>query len=142
MRLWSLHPKYLDSKGLTALWREGLLARNVLKGGIAGYRNHPQLIRFREQKDPTKAINAYLYHVYSEGVRRGYDFDRAKLGRKVSGVTMAVTKGQLEFELKRLKGKLKDRAPVKYNEISRLRAPKPNPAFRVVKGRKEKWEKS
>lgn len=142
MRLWSLHPKYLDSKGLTALWREGLLARNVLKGGIAGYRNHPQLIRFREQKDPTKAVNAYLYHVYSEGVRRGYDFDRSKLGRKVSGVTMAVTKGQLEFELKHLKKKLKERAPVKYNEISRLRSPKPNPVFRAVKGRKEKWEKS
>ncbi|MFR6354685.1 pyrimidine dimer DNA glycosylase/endonuclease V, partial [Akkermansia sp.] len=27
MRLWSLHPSYLDSAGLVALWREGLLAR-------------------------------------------------------------------------------------------------------------------
>ena len=29
MRLWSLHPRYLDRQGLTALWREGLLARAV-----------------------------------------------------------------------------------------------------------------
>jgi len=25
MRLWTLHPKYLDARGLVALWREGLL---------------------------------------------------------------------------------------------------------------------
>jgi len=47
MRLWSLHPKYLDSKGLVALWREGLLAKKVLEGGTKGYRNHPQLERLK-----------------------------------------------------------------------------------------------
>ncbi|WP_223209021.1 pyrimidine dimer DNA glycosylase/endonuclease V [Pyrococcus furiosus] len=39
--LWSLHPKYLDSKGLVALWREGLLAKKVLEGKTRSYRNHP-----------------------------------------------------------------------------------------------------
>ena len=29
MRLWSLHPRYLDAKGLVALWREALLAQAV-----------------------------------------------------------------------------------------------------------------
>lgn len=38
MRLWSLHPKYLDTKGLVACWREGLLARKVLLGETRGYR--------------------------------------------------------------------------------------------------------
>ena len=28
MRLWTLHPKYLDAAGLVALWREALLAQN------------------------------------------------------------------------------------------------------------------
>jgi len=32
LRLWSLNPKYLDAKGLVALWREALLARKVLSG--------------------------------------------------------------------------------------------------------------
>lgn len=30
MRLWSVHPGWLDAKGLVAAWREGLLARAVL----------------------------------------------------------------------------------------------------------------
>ncbi|HKZ12022.1 MAG TPA: pyrimidine dimer DNA glycosylase/endonuclease V [Rhodanobacteraceae bacterium] len=35
MRLWSLHPRYLDSKGLTAAWREALLARAGQTRGFA-----------------------------------------------------------------------------------------------------------
>lgn len=31
MRIWSIHPKYLDTKGLVALWRETLLAKHVLE---------------------------------------------------------------------------------------------------------------
>jgi hypothetical protein len=45
MRLWTLHPRYLDVKGLTAAWREALLAQKVLAGFTIGYMNHPQLIR-------------------------------------------------------------------------------------------------
>jgi len=52
MRLWSLHPRYLDAKGLNALWREGLLARKVLENETRGYQKHPQLERFRSQPDP------------------------------------------------------------------------------------------
>ena len=63
MRLWSLHPGYLDCKGLVALWREGLLAQKVLLGATKGYRNHPQLDRFKLQTDPIAAIAAYLREV-------------------------------------------------------------------------------
>ena len=41
MKLWSIHPKYLDAKGLVALWREALLAQKVLDGKTEGYKNHP-----------------------------------------------------------------------------------------------------
>ena len=78
MRLWSLHPKYLDSKGLVALWREGLLARAVLKGETKGYKNHPQLIRFKNHENPLAAINTYLLNVYRESERRFYNFNRKK----------------------------------------------------------------
>ena len=47
MRIWSIHPKYLDTKGLVALWRETLLAKNVLEEKTKGYKYHPQLIRFK-----------------------------------------------------------------------------------------------
>jgi len=66
MRLWSLHPKYLDSKGLVALWRETLLAKHVLEGKTKGYRNHPQLDRFKLSEDPLAAINYYLQMIYEE----------------------------------------------------------------------------
>ena len=64
MRIWSLHPKYLDSKGLVALWRETLLAKHVLEGKTKGYKNHPQLNRFKEIKDPIGVINQYLSEIY------------------------------------------------------------------------------
>tara|TARA_R110002073_G_scaffold65940_12_gene164397 strand:+ start:408 stop:608 length:201 start_codon:yes stop_codon:yes gene_type:complete len=60
MRLWSLHPKYLDAKGLVALWREGLLAQNVLLGNTKGYKNHPQLMRFKNTSNQSAAIASYL----------------------------------------------------------------------------------
>jgi hypothetical protein len=63
MRLWSLHPKYLDAKGLVALWREALLAQAVLRGNTRGYQNHPQLLRFRQQSSPLSAIASYLVSV-------------------------------------------------------------------------------
>ena len=52
MRLWSIHPKYLGTKGLVALWREALLAQKVLQGNTKGYKIalryfglKPQIIR-------------------------------------------------------------------------------------------------
>ena len=54
MRLWSIHPKYLDTKGLLAVWREALLAKKVLENKTKGYKNHPQLERFKQQNDPLK----------------------------------------------------------------------------------------
>lgn len=64
MRLWSLNPKYLDSKGLVALWRESLLAQKVLEGNTRGYTNHPQLLRFKKHNKPQLAISYFLYYIY------------------------------------------------------------------------------
>ena len=76
MRLWSIHPKYLDTKGLVALWREALLAKKVLKGETKKYINHPQLNRFKELKNPLPFISTYLLYIWKEGEKRGYDFDK------------------------------------------------------------------
>ena len=43
MRLRSLHPSMMDTKGLVALWRESLLAKNVLENKTKGYKNRPKL---------------------------------------------------------------------------------------------------
>lgn len=140
MRLWSLHPKYLDSKGLVALWREGLLARKVLIGQTKGYKNHPQLLRFKKHKFPVKAIDTYLFNVYRESELRNYNFNLSKIGNNFTEELVNVTKSQLIYELEHLKSKLKIRDPEKCMELKCVTVPIPNPFFRMVEGDVETWE--
>lgn len=140
MRLWSLHPKYLDSKGLVALWREGLLARVVLKGETVGYKNHPQLIRFKNLNHPISFIDSYLLNVYIESLLRSYKFNRNKIGYDFTESKINVTYGQIKFECKHLRSKLKVRDQIKYNELLKINLPDTNPIFRVVEGDIEPWE--
>jgi hypothetical protein len=141
MRLWSLHPKYLDRIGLIALWREALLAKNVLENKTRGYKNHPQLNRFKKSKDPLRAINIYLSEVYNEAVNRKYNFDRTKFSASDENERMEVTAGQINYEFSHLKKKLSKRDLDKFNEIANVTIPEGNPFFNVVKGEVEEWEK-
>lgn len=140
MRIWSLHPKYLDAKGLVALWREALLAKNVLEGNTKGYKHHPQLKRFRETSDPVAAINNYLLSVHEEATMRGYKFNKDKIDWDAKPLRMKVTDGQVEFELKHLLNKLKVRDSKKHEQISELKSPDPHPIFIIVPGEVEGWE--
>ncbi|ACB07149.1 pyrimidine dimer DNA glycosylase/endonuclease V [Candidatus Korarchaeum cryptofilum] len=144
MRLWSIHPKYLDRIGLVAVWREGLLAKRVLEGKTKGYRNHPQLLRFKESERPLDSIDAYLFQIYLEARRRGYSFDISKIRDiELLGI-LKVTRGQLEFEFTHLLIKLEMRDRRKFEELKNLdlRDLEPNPIFIVIEGGVEKWEKS
>ncbi len=141
MRIWTLHPKYLDSSGLVALWREALLARAVLRGRTVGYRNHPQLIRFRAQPDPLASIEAYLAAVHEESLRRGYRFDRSKLSGKRSAATIPETEGQVLFEWRHLLRKLKRRAPARHQELQAIDLPDLHPLFLLVPGKVRHWER-
>ena len=140
VRLWSLHPKHLDSKGLVALWREGLLAQKVLQGGTRGYRNHPQLMRFQETSDPRSAIATYLHEVLKEAVRRGYRFDVTKVGRGRIRKNLSVASGQLEFELAHLRKKLWRRDRSRYLLLKGFLLPAPHPLFTMEPGPIESWE--
>jgi hypothetical protein len=142
MRLWTLHPKYLDSAGLVAVWREALLAQAVLRGKTKGYRNHPQLERFRTQPGPLGAVAAYLVGIYDESLVRGYRFDRAKIGPTGSGQSLTATTGQLTFEWKHLLAKLALRAPAVFVAHSGVHVPEPHPLFTLVPGPVAEWERS
>src|SRR6478752_3299089 len=109
MRIWSLHPKYLDAKGIVALWRETLLAKHVLEGRTKGYTNHPQLNRFKRLERPVDAINEYLAEVYEEATRRGYKFDRTKIDWNFSATKIKVNTGQVDYEFSHLLKKLQVR---------------------------------
>ena len=142
MRLWSLHPRYLDQKGLVALWREGLLAQAVLKGQTRGYRNHPQLRRFRTQPSPVAAIAAYLRAVHAEAVARDYRFDAGKIAPGGTAPPIAVTQGQLDFECHHLIAKLESRTPAWLAALGKPHPPAPHPLFRTIPGSIEDWERA
>lgn len=141
MRLWTLHPQYLDARGLVALWREGLLALKVLAGKTRGYRHHPQLLRFRACPDPLAAITIYLRYVYAEAARRGYRFDAAKLPDLQATLVINETSGQLLYEWEHLKHKLRARSPGVYQEIQDIPIPQPHPLFSIIDGDVQAWEK-
>lgn len=140
MRLWSLHPVYLDSKGLVALWREGLLAQKVLLGATRGYRNHPQLERFKLQAEPVAAIAAYLREVQIEATRRGYRFDASKIVAGVQCGLISVTDGQVAYEVTHLKAKLQVRAPAALERWAHVGQAELHPLFTQVDGLIETWE--
>ena len=128
--------------GLVACWREGLLARRVLRGETKGYKRHPQLERFRSQPDPVGMIDIYLLAIYREAKKRGFSFDRGKIAPGKSKRRIAVTDGQLEYELKHLMGKLKKRDRCRCGELAEVKVPRPHPIFRVVGGDVEPWERT
>ena len=141
MRLWSLHPRYLDPKGLVALWREALLAQAVLQGLTKGYRNHPQLERFKQQAHPLEAIGAYLMAVQAEATLRGYAFDGSRIACRAEAPPIPVTEGQLAFEWGHLLKKLAARSPHLHGEWQTLDGPEAHPLFRVGPGDIEGWER-
>jgi hypothetical protein len=142
MRLWSVHPQYLDARGLVALWREALLAQAVLAGRTKGYRHHPQLQRFRAKASPRGAVAEYLRSVHAEAATRGYAFSARKIGRARSSATIEVTRGQLMLEWQHLLAKLAIRDPERRDRLLGVKSPRPHPLFRIVPGDVEAWEKS
>jgi len=140
MRLWSVHPKYLDTRGLTAVWREGLLAQQVLRGKTRGYTQHPQLNRFKAQSDPLASIATYLAAVAEEAAARGFEFDTTKIDPRRSEDPIPVTEGQMLYELGHLRRKLAYRDRGRFEEMARVRLPDPHPLFQVIPGDIEPWE--
>jgi hypothetical protein len=140
MRLWTIHPKYLDPQGLVALWREALLARAVLRGQTRGYRHHPQLERFRAHAMPRCAINAYLAGIHFEATARGYLFDKHKIGPLRSVDSISTTIGQISYEWQHLLRKLSVRNRAFRWQWRSVTVPLCHPLFTPIPGPIEPWE--
>lgn len=142
MRLWTLHPKYLDARGLVAAWREALLAQKILAGATRGYTRHPQLVRFRAHPRPRAAIAGFLAGLAAEAQARGYDFDVTKIPRPRARGQLEETNEQLLHEWRHLLRKLRTRDPSRYRALRDLTMPEAHPLFRIVPGKVQDWEKS
>ena len=145
MRLWSIHPVYLDWKGLGANWREALLAQAVVLGKTKGWRNHPQLIRFKAHEDPVAAVGFFLLKNHEEATKRGYNYNFLKIVKPVEDIgPLELTDGQLRYELALLSERLERRDPEWLKVIQgkhRDNPPSPHPLFKIVEGDVEPWEK-
>jgi hypothetical protein len=145
VRIWSLHPQYLDRQGLLALWRETLLAQAVLRGETRGYRNHPQLERFKAHARPVQAIASYLRAVHAEAGARGYRFDATKISQDDEDLTpirLIVHSGQLDYEWQHLLRKLQARSPELGARWAATPAPRVHPMFELRPGPVEAWERA
>ena len=140
MRLWSIHPQYLDAKGLVALWRESLLAQNVLLGKTKGYKNHPQLVRFKNTDSPSAAIASYLRALTEEAGSRGYHFDKSKIVDMIFEDKIPVTSGQIQYEYRHLLKKLQVRDKNLYAKFKECTEVALHPLFYMVVGDVEDWE--
>jgi hypothetical protein len=141
MRLWSLHPRYLDRQGLTACWREGLLAQAVIGRSSGAYSSHPQLQRFRNCSHPLTALGEYLHGVADEADARGYRFARDKIERTGQVPPIPVTDGQVAYEWRHLERKLASRSPEWHEQFAGLLTADVHPVFTVVPGGVESWER-
>lgn len=141
MRIWTLHPQYLDRQGLVAVWRETLLAQAVLLGKTKGYQHHPQLIRFQQLRSPVAGIATYLTHIHDEATRRGYTFDHTKIESNRVRKQIDAHRGQLLYEWKHLVAKLEARSPEWLKTVAHIREPISHPLFRVVPGPIADWER-
>lgn len=146
MRVWSVHPRYLDRQGLVACWRESLLAQAVLAGRTRGYRNHSQLVRFRPTPDPVATIGAYLAVLAAEAGERGYRFDSTRIDRPATigdgGVDpLPVTDGQVAYEWAHLRAKLAVRSPERLPLVDAVTTVEVHPLFHRVPGPVAAWER-
>lgn len=145
MRLWSLHPKYLDTRGLGALWREGLLAQACLVKQMGGYCKHPQLDRFRDAPNnhPVVLISRFLTDVFIESLGRGHDYDDGLIEACNGGCwsLVPVTTAQLDLEAHILREKLTVRG-TEGRVLLPNGTPGPHPLFVPVESADiEPWER-
>ena len=122
------------------MWRETLLAKHVLEGKTKGYRNHPQLDRFKLTDKPIDRINQYLATIYNEALSRNFNFDKEKINWNFKPSIMCVTTGQIKFEREHLLNKLKIRDRKKFDNLNKLKKIDHHPIFKVIKGDIEDWE--
>ena len=146
MRLWSIHPKYMDTPGLNGLWKEALLAKRVLEGQTKGYKNHPQLNRFKAQDSPQDSIHEYLYWVHKESLNRGFKYNQDKFCRPdETPAKIQVTSGQVLYEFKWFMEKIEKRCPELHDKLCKniafLEHIELHPMFELVAGDIEDWEK-
>lgn len=153
MRLWSIHPKYLDPSGFGGLWNESNIASKCLYGQTDTWKrknawiNHSQLDRFKFHFNPKSAISFYRLIVFADSLRRSYNYN-IRLIQPLENIPdrIPVTEGQVLYEFTELYRRIEKRCPA-YIPVIQEYIEKSggeidvHPLFYVVNGVIEPWEK-
>ncbi len=120
------------------------MAQKVLQGRTKGYTKHPQLIRFKNTKDPLSAIGSYLYFICCEAEARGYNFNKKRICSIASrnANSIKVSRGQLIFEYIHLLKKLRKRDKSAYLLLRGNKKIVSHPLFKVTSGGIAEWERA
>lgn len=151
MRLWSLHPQYLDDQTFYLTWKRGMIAVRALTGKLAPYEqrfaHHGQLERFKKYPDPTQAISDYMHALVDEAERRHYQFPRyfkrKSLPKPPNGTRIPVTAGQMECEIWLYARLISQRGGMieQYEKFFAIENHLPHPIFELVRGPVAPWER-
>ena len=148
MRIWTLHPRFLDRQGLLGQWREALQAKNALLDPhhSSNVCHERQLRRFKAAKiQALSCMGVYLHAVADEMILRGYKPNVSLIPYYVGTPSLIpVTQGQVNFEIAHLMAKLTERDPSRLLPLSKIRvlmSNQLNPIFKEVGGDIESWEK-
>ncbi len=117
------------------------MAQAVLRGETRGYRNHPQLDRFKNHSASLAAISLYLKGIHEEAKVRDYAFDIRKIEPARKTVSLNVTTGQMAYEWAHLLAKLEVRNPALYRKWRNVEMPEAHSIFTVHAGDVESWER-
>jgi hypothetical protein len=141
MRIWSIHPKYLDSKELLNLWNETIQAKNEFLTKFSGHFSNKQLERFLDLKNPLEAINSYMSSIYREAVKRDFSVDDSFMDWDFDdSIQIPVTAGQISHEISKLKSRLRERDEKKLQKLNGRTFLELHPIFYSVPGTIEEWE--
>jgi len=115
----------------------------VTEGKTKGWKNRPQLDRFKYHQKPMEAVGYYLKGIHDESLKRSYKYNYSKILHPDSVVDLIdLSMGQLRYEFDLLQERLKKRTLEKYEENTEIKELRAHSLFNVVPGLPEKWEKS
>jgi len=133
VRLWTIHPRYLDDEALREAWRDGLNLRRALKIGSKAAEPCPDAAPWiAESRQPVRALDLYLHAIHGEARRRGRSFDASKLGPVDTKTKIPIPSSWVSADWRDLRAIVAKRSPGFFPRIESVQRPHCHPAFRRV----------
>ena len=116
---------FLDARAIPTAWET--VSTNKVK-----WLQVSKAVVDKEQKTPTKYIDAYLSYIYQESQVRWYVFDQSKINCTKITSKIIITEGQIAYEYQRLQSKLQTRTPDQHKQNKKEQSIQLHPLFKKI----------